>query len=67
MQQRGEATMEDQVKEIQQIRTLMGQMCRTPDDCRLLTCKFMHNSDSWKSQRAEFILGSALEEGIEIP
>ena len=45
----------------------MGQMCRTPNDCRLHFCKFMHNSDSGKSQRAESILESALEEGIEIP
>ena len=59
--------MEDQIKEIQQIRTIMGQVCRTPNDCRLHFCKFMHNSDSGKSQRAEFILENALEEGIEIP
>ena len=49
------------------MRTLLGQMCRTPNDCRLHACKFVHNSDSGKSQRAEAILLKALEEGIDIP
>ena len=42
-------------------------MCRTPNDCRLHACEFVHDSDSGKSQRAEAILSEAFEEGIDIP